>query len=141
MISRPAGVVGLTMALYVGACIAPALRFDMLDRPSQPHQIMRGYELLLLGWQAIFIGNFAWLANLGLFVSLLFLLLGGWKPAAIFAGVSLLLALQTLMLFGSRINADEGGVTHMTLGSLYVGFYVWLAAMVVVLLGSLWRKP
>lgn len=110
MINRRAGIGGLALLSYLGACIAVALRFDLLDRPkTQPHQLMRGYELLL----------------------------GGWKPAAIFAGVSLLLALQTLMLFGQRVIADEGGVTHMTLSGLYAGFYFWLAAMAVVLLGSL----
>jgi hypothetical protein len=40
---------------------------------------------------------------------------------------------------GQRVIADEGGITHMVLRRLHPGFYLWIASMVVALVGSLWQ--
>ena len=125
---------------YVAACVAPVLRFDQIENAMRPPQIMKGYEVLLLGWQGIFVGNFAWIANVLLLASALLLLTSHARAASICAGIALVVALQTLMLLGARVIADEGGVTHMAMSRLYVGFYLWIASIAVVLAGSLWRK-
>ena len=126
--------------VYVAACITRVLRFDQIENAMRPPQIMKGYEVLLLGWQGIFAGNFAWTANVFLLASALLLLTSHARAAAICAGIALLFALQTLLLLGARVIADEGGVTHMTMSRLYVGFYLWIASIAVMLVGSLWRK-
>ena len=66
----------------------------------------------LLGWQALFVGNFGWIANLPFVVGLVFLLNGSWRPAVVCSGIALLLALDSLLLVGDRIIADEGGVSQ-----------------------------
>jgi hypothetical protein len=139
MISRRA-IVGVAVISYVAACVAPVLRFDQIENATRPPQIMRGYEVLLLGWQGIFAGNFAWMANVLLLASALLLLTSHVRAAAISAGIALVVALQTLTLLGARVIADEGGVTHMTMSRLYVGFYLWIASIAVMLAGSLWRE-
>jgi hypothetical protein len=131
-------VVALALAAYVAACTAPALRFELLDRASESPQIMKGFEAALLGWQAMFVGNFGWLANPLLLLSLLFVLMHRWGLAAVSAALGLLLALQSLMLLGERIIADEGGVTHMVLSRVHAGFYLWLMSIVIVAVASTW---
>lgn len=133
-------MVGVALLAYVAACIAPVMRFDQIENAMRPPQIMKGYEVLLLGWQGMFVGNFAWTANVLLLASALLLWTSHARAAAICAGLALLVALQTLMLLGARVIADEGGVTHMTMSRLYVGFYLWIASIAVMLAGSLWRK-
>ena len=139
MIGRRASL-GIALVTYVVACIAPVMRFDQIENATRPPQIMKGYEALLLGWQGIFVGNFAWVANVLLLASALLLLTSHVRAAAISSGIALVVALQTLMLLGARVIADEGGVTHMTMSRLYIGFYLWIASIAVVLASSLWRK-
>ena len=138
MIGRRA-MVGVAVMSYVAACVTPVLRFDQIENAMRPPQIMKGYEVLLLGWQGVFIGNFAWMANVLLLASALLLLTSRVRAASICAAIAFVVALQTLTLFGARVIADEGGVTHMTMSRLYVGFYLWIASIAVVLAGSLWR--
>jgi hypothetical protein len=130
----------VALLLYAAAFIAPVMRWTQIENAMRPPQIMKGYEVLLLGWQGLFIGNFAWMANVLLAVSLVLLLGGHERAAAITAMIAFALALQTIMLLGARVIADEGGVTHMTMSRLYTGFYLWIASIAVVLVGSLWRK-
>jgi hypothetical protein len=61
------------------------------------------------GWQAIFVGNFGWVANPLLFLSLFFILMRRWSIAAVCATLGLLLALHSLMLVGERIIAMKEG--------------------------------
>jgi hypothetical protein len=134
------GIAGVALLLYVAACAAPALEFDQIENAARGPNIMKGYEAALLGWQALFVGNFGWVANLPFAVSLGFLLTGSWRPAAVCSGIALLLALDSLLLMGDRIIADEGGVTHMVLSRLHLGFYFWIASIAVALLGSVWLR-
>lgn len=131
-------IAGLTVTAYATACAAPALRFEQLERARESPHIMKGFEAALLGWQALFIGNFGWLANPLLFFSLLFIVMRRWRIAAVCATLGLLFALHSLMLVGERIIADEGGVTHMVLSRVYGGFYLWLASLVIASGGSIW---
>jgi hypothetical protein len=131
-------IIALALTAYIAACAAPALRFELLERASESPQIMRGFEAALLGWQAIFVGNFGWVANPVLFLSLLFILMGHWRTAAVCATLGLFVALHSLMLVGKRIIADEGGVTHMVLSEMYSGFYLWLTSILIAAGGSIW---
>jgi hypothetical protein len=131
-------IIALALTAYIAACAAPALRFELPERASESPQIMKGFEAALLGWQAIFVGNFGWVANPLLFLSLLFILTRGWRIAAVCATLGLLFALHSLMLVDERIIADEGGVTHMVLSHVYAGFYLWLTSILIVAGGSIW---
>jgi hypothetical protein len=131
-------IIVLALTAYVAACAAPALRFELLERASESPQIMKGFEAALLGWQAIFVGNFGWVANPLLFLSLLFILMRHWRMAAVCSTLGLLFALHSLMLIGERIIADEGGVTHMVLSQVHGGFYLWLTSILIAAGGSIW---
>jgi hypothetical protein len=135
-------IIALALAAYIAACAVPAMRFDLIERPSESPQVMKGFEAALLGWQALFVGNFGWIANPLFFLSLLFILMRRWKIAAACATLALLFALHSLLLIGKRIIADEGGVTHMVLSRMYGGFYLWLASILIAAGGSVrwWRR-
>jgi hypothetical protein len=131
-------VIVLALTAYIAACAMPALRFELLERTREPPQIMRGFEAALLGWQAIFVGNFGWLANPLFFLSLPLILMRRWGSAAVCATLGLLFGLHSLMLLGQRIIADEGGVTHMALSRVYLGFYLWIAGLLIAAGSSVW---
>ena len=134
------GLAAAALLLYAGACATPALQFEQIENAARGPTIMKGYEAALLGWQAFFVGNFGWLANLPFLVGLIFVLTGSLRPAAVCSGIALLLALDSLLLIGKRIIADEGGVTHMVLSRLHIGFYLWVSSILIALLGSLWLR-
>jgi hypothetical protein len=82
--------------------------------------------------------QFAGYANLFLVGSWVF----AWRhrsvAGALVGFVALLLALDTLLLPGHRLDADEGGVRSMYLSRLRIGFYLWLGSILVALTGSFW---
>lgn len=49
-------VVAVSLLLYLAACIMPAMVFD--------REQWTGLQVLVFGWQGIFLGQFAWYANL-----------------------------------------------------------------------------
>src|SRR5262249_36307939 len=133
-----AAIIGASLALYLGSLATPALEFV---KTSGEQQVLKGYEALLLGWQALFVGNVGWLANVMDFPSLILLLPGFVRTAAVVSALAAAVGLHTLMLMGVTLSADEAGVTHMSLTRLDVGFYLWIASMGLVMIGSIgcWR--
>jgi hypothetical protein len=129
-------IVGISLILYAAACLVPALHFD---KTTGEQQIMKGWEVALLGWQAVLIGNFGWGANPILILAWVLLLLGSGRIATVCGGLAVVFALMSLMLLGKTIPADEGGVTHMVLSRLYIGFYLWVASMAVFVAASITR--
>ena len=123
------GVVGCSVLVHLVSWIAPALQFDTT---SEGQWVPRGLEVALLGWQALLVGNFAWLANILYFPGLVMVLLRLWRTAALLGTVALAVGLHTLALVGKDVPADEGGVTRMALAHPRAGFYLWMASMAVV---------
>ena len=119
---------GLSLAL-------PALEFHP-SRKDDADYVWSGGQALILGWQAVFVLNFAWFANPAYFASLLLLLRRRWPAAAAVGSLALLLALHALALVGRQLPADEGGVNVTEVVRLGAGFYVWLAGMVAVIVGA-----
>ena len=119
-------MIATSVALYIAAFALPALRFTY---DNGELRTMAGWEVALLGWQALFVYNFGWLANGVYLTGLLWVLAGWWTAALAFAITALLLALQSLMLFGATLYADEAGVRRMSLTGLGTGFYAWLGAI------------
>jgi len=126
-------VIGASAAVFVVACAIPALMFQNL---SGTEQSWYGGVVFLLGWMGALVGQFGWFANLFLLAS--WISAGfRWRIGAIlFAAAALLLAAQSFALFGESIPADEGGVNKLSLVRLLPGFYVWIASIVVALIGG-----
>lgn len=125
-------LIGASLAVYALACALPAATLV-----GDTNQVERGYELALLGWLAILIGQFGWFANLFWATSLVLELLRLHLAACITAALGFLIALQTLTIFGVSIPMDEGGVNHSRVQQLDAGFYIWLLSMLVIVVGAL----
>ena len=139
MMTRPPAMrarlmfIATSLVLYIAACALPALRFTY---DNGELQTMPGYAAALMGWTAMFLLNFGWLANVAYFPGLLIFLAGSWTTALAFGVAALLLALQSLMLFGDTIPADESNVRKMSLTGLEPGFYAWIAAIATLVVVS-----
>ena len=122
-------VVGSSLLLYVIACATPAMVFDK--------ETWRGIEVLVIGWQGVFLGQFAWFANGFWFLSLLLAFFRRWILTLAATLVSLLVALDALSLVGTKIPLDEGFVNSMIFQSYHIGFYFWMASIGIVGFGAL----
>jgi len=126
-------VIGASAAVFAIACALPALKFQDM---SGTEQSWFGGMIFLLGWMGALVGQFGWFANL--------LLLGSWisagfrwrNGAVLLAACALLVAIQSLALFGEAIPADEGGVNKLTLTHLMPGFYFWMGSIFIALAGG-----
>jgi hypothetical protein len=81
-----------------------------------------------------------WLANPVFVLALLLVLLGQRDASFICSGIAFLLSFDSLRLLGRTLKADEGGVTHMVLTQVDLGYYLWTASMALLLLGSYWLR-
>lgn len=126
---------GSLLAFFLSLAL-PALEFHPSRRDDADY-VWSGGQALILGWQAVFVRNFAWFANPAYFVSVLLLFRRRWRAAAAVGSLALLLALHALALVGRQLPADEGGVNVTALIRLHAGFYVWLASMLAVIVGAL----
>lgn len=123
--------VGTSLVLYVAACVLPALVFVS----PNGQQNTDGFSALVIGWAAPLFGQFAWYANL-LFILSIIGLLRGWRITILLVALSLLLAADTFMLYSQRVPADESGNNYMTFQYPTIGFYLWIASMVVIGVGA-----
>lgn len=125
-------VIGMSLALFVGACCAPALLIGGSEQP------MPGGGLLFIGWMGIVAGQFAWFANPIYALALLLIAFRKWVPATLTAAIALLVALDTLMMFVQEVPTDEAGVNSGRMSSLQIGFFLWIASIAAVVLGATW---
>jgi hypothetical protein len=121
-------VVVSSLFLYVIACIAPVMVFDK--------ETWRGYEVLLIGWQGVFLGQFAWFANIFWALSLLLVFFRRWFLTIAATGLTFLIALDAFSLLGTKIPLDEAFVNTMIFQSYHIGFYFWLASLIAVGVGA-----
>lgn len=125
--TRPQTIIGICLLLFVLACATPCLE---MSHKSDP--VWYGLRILVLGWMGILVGQFAWLANPLWVVGLCLLAFRKWSAAAIVSGLSLLFALNTLALFVMPLPADEASVNKTSLVQFRIGFYFWLASLVLL---------
>lgn len=125
-------IIGLSLVLYISACVAPALEFSNTEQP-----LWTGVEALALGWLGVLHLQLGWLANPLMWGSILFVALGRWKQALTLSLVAAIFGLSTMTLLAQRIPADEAGVRHMQLETLHIGYPLWLGSVVVCIIGSL----
>ncbi len=119
--------IGLSLLLFLLACATPCLEMSQKSDPT-----WYGLRILVLGWLGILVGQFAWLANPLWLIGLITFVLRKWLATLIVLGFSLLFALNTLLLFGIPLPADESNVNHTSLVRLRIGFYLWLASIAIL---------
>ncbi len=120
-----------SLGLFGFALVTPALFFEARDS-------MLGFVALLIGWLGLFVGQFAWFANLFWGLGLVLLLLGRPKGAIVVIACGVLIALHTFALIGEELPGDEGGVTRMIVSGAGPGTYLWLSSFLTLLIAS-WR--
>jgi len=128
------GVVAACLVLFLIACVAPALEFRDTNTPSP--NVMQGFQILLMGWLGVFVGQLAWFANPLFAIGLLLLSLRRRTASLICGAVAVLVAGDTLVLFSQQLPANEGDVGKLILQHLKAGFYLWAAALVLLPLGA-----
>jgi hypothetical protein len=122
-------VISLSLFLFLLACATPAMVFDQ--------ETWLGVQVLAFGWEGIFIGQFAWYANLFWLLSLLLAFFRRWILTLAATLLAILIALDTLSFFGTKVPLDEGFVNMMIFQSYHVGYYLWMASIVVVGIGAM----
>jgi hypothetical protein len=130
-------VLAISLLLYGVACAAPALVF----LGNGGSEAWPGYRVLFLGWLGALIGQFAWYANPLFFFGIITFLFRKWIATIVLIGLTLLMAANTFLLFIQEVPADEAGVNVLTLETLHVGFYLWVASILTIGIGVviLWR--
>lgn len=101
------------------------------------HQSLPGATLLFTGWFGLMLGNFAVLANPGLWLSWLLFGLRQDRAASVSSAAALLIAMLTFQLSVRPYYFDEAGARQGYLGSPEIGFVCWVASMAVILVWSI----
>jgi hypothetical protein len=121
-------LIGFSLLMFVIACATPAMVFDKETWP--------GVQVLALGWQGVFLGQFAWFANAFWFLSLLLAFFRRWLLALAATFITLVVALDALSFLNTTVPLDEGFVNTMVFKSYHVGYYFWMASIGITGLGA-----
>jgi hypothetical protein len=121
-------VIGVSLLLFMIACATPAMVFDKETWP--------GIQVLVLGWQGVFLGQFAWFANAFWSLSLLLVFFRRWFLTLVATFITFLISLDALSFVGTKVPLDEAFVNTMFFQSYHVGYYVWMASIGVVGVGA-----
>lgn len=116
--------------LICAALWAASLTLPAVEAAGGP--TLDGLDMLRRGWQALSSGVPSWYANPAFLLASVAALLGSSKPAAVLAGVSLVLALTT---FAAPELAARSGRSVPDV-CWRIGFYLWLAAQLGLLLSA-----
>lgn len=123
-----------SLFLYGLSLVLPALHFVYVVPPGET--TWQGFELLMTGWLAIFYGQIGWYANPLYYVVFWLTVARLWRATAIVSGVTIAIALNTLLLFAQEIPYSAAG-SLMRLKFPHVGFYVWMASFLIPFVWSL----
>jgi hypothetical protein len=114
--------------LYLASLVLPAA--SAFETPTHPHEVVRGFWLLAVGWLGIFGGQVAWLANPFGLVATLLLVAARGSLAIVFSLIALLLS---LLAFLWRVDL---GWEQPIPGRLDIGAYLWMASFAALLICS-----
>jgi hypothetical protein len=127
-----------SLLLLMIACAMPALDFQNFSgAQAQDRTTSWGVSLLLLGWMGPLAGQFAWYANVFLLGAWILRLLRLYRVSALLALVALFVAFDCLAMYTHPLPADEGGVRQSYMVGLRIGFYFWIASMVVMVVDGI----
>lgn len=146
----------LAIALYLASLAMPALstaqyleygsaRSNCLDLHAASYQqcmeqasepegsptFYSGFSVLLNGWGALFVGNFGWSGNLAFAIAFVLAILKKYREGFQIALLAVACALEGVLW--RVVGTDEGGVTEYRINHFFIGFYVWLIAIIVLL--------
>ena len=124
---------GACLVILVIACALPAAHMEN-------DETWNGVQMLGMGWLGIFIGQFGWLANPLMLLSLVLLLTRHDRAAVIASLLSVAIGCHSFHLTGAIIPLDEGGVRKTTVLALGPAVYVWLAALASPLAAAWWLR-
>ncbi len=97
---------------------------------------MMGYYILLTGAFGVFVGSFAWFANVLFIIAAVTYRQKNYLYARAFSLGALALGLQSVFL--KEIPRNEGGVDNFIVDHFSAGFYLWMLSFVLlVVLSSL----
>ena len=113
---------GACLVLLAVACALPAAQMEK-------DETWNGAQMLGMGWLGIFIGQFGWLANPLMLLSLILLITRHPRAAVIVSLLSIAIGCHSFSLPGATIPLDEGGARKTTVLALGPAVYVWLAAL------------
>ncbi|MDR3101085.1 MAG: hypothetical protein LBV73_28980 [Paraburkholderia sp.] len=119
-------VLGVSAVLFFAALLMPAMYFEK-EAPLQ------GLSVLAQGWLGLLMLNPSWLANPLYVLAAVQFVRKRYARATLFCGAAIACALCSLLT--SQWYFSEAAGTPIA--SLGIAFYAWLAALVVLLLGSL----
>lgn len=122
---------GACLVIFAVACALPAAYMAK-------DETWNGVQMLGMGWLAIFIGQFGWLANPLLLLSLILVLTRHDRAAVSVSILSVAIGCHSFLLTGAVIPLDEGGVRKTTILALGPAVYVWLAALASPLAVVVW---
>ena len=125
----------ISWVMFAVACFLPALILKF----NNSTLVWPGWECLVRGLIAFFIGHVEILANPPFALASLALLSGFKKSGAACSVIALLLASETFALFSANIYMDEGGSNVAHLIGFGPGFYLWYGAIILVTVTSLLR--
>jgi hypothetical protein len=116
-------------ALYLASLFLPALTFE--SREPLP-----GYHVLLWGWWGLFAESLAWFANPLLFIAGLKFLRGRFGLSLVWGFVAANFSVTSF--FAKEWCFSEAAGTRIT--GLGMGFHVWCASLVAVVLAFAQRR-
>jgi hypothetical protein len=123
-------VVLASAVLFLLACVLPAMTVFNTGRSARSQ--MFGLQLLLTGWLGPLVGQFAWYANPFHVLALVLLGRRRFRPA-LWVGLFVCgLGLTSLHWPDDTVYANEAGVTFYNLIRPHVGFYCWMASLVLI---------
>jgi hypothetical protein len=122
----------ISLSLYVMACALPVLDFTNRDGHRNPDGPIFGVVALIMGWAAIAIGQFAWLANFLWLLSLILFLFRRWIATAVTAIFTILLALQSYLLLSRKLPLNEAATDYLYFQGIKIGFYFWIASFLAI---------
>jgi hypothetical protein len=141
------GIRGVTLLvvaiLFVAANATPAIDFN--TRYDHSASIVYwGWEFLILGWLAVLLGQFSWIANVLLLCAFVCIATRNRLPALIFSIFAVLVTADLLALNSSNIPRDEGGSDFLLVHHVLIGCWLWVASILAALTGSVafwWTTP
>jgi len=144
--SNRATVIVVSILLWLISIFLPAVQFHENPGSWRVQTITHsGFEMLffsaLFGW---FYANFAFLANPMLLFGWIFIGRQRFRRAFFFLLPAALLTLQTFQLWHTTWHEDEGGVNNSYMTHPTIGWYLWLASILVPLAAAVyfqWFAP
>jgi len=120
-----------SLLLWIVSLLLPALAFN--ENPGKYVRVVHhsGFEMMFASIFGIFELNLAILANPLLLVGWILLGKRKFRGTFITLGFALLFALQTFQLYFTPFMEDEGGSNKSYLTHPLIGWYLWMAAIIL----------